>query len=276
LRIARPPAAAVAAAKSPNSRRSSSIGLWSCEMLVTIATRGRNSAIEPSLSSTSLTKASPRPTLALAKGISGVMKSFITAPFMIVGSRPAASRIQPIMPVVVDFPLVPPTAMPSGAALNSRASSSARRSAGMPSRRAATTSGTVSSTAAEVTRICSARVTPLPSCACSGMPRARRNSNFRASRPWSSERSEPSTATPCALRISASGNIPLPPIPQKKYGRVRSSAGAGEVMRPDGTGARGGKWGNGGAAISTARFRRRREVVPGISIESTNAGVPAP
>ena len=120
------------------------------------------------------------------------------------------------MPVVVDLPLVPPTAMLCGAALNSWASSSARRITGTPRRRADCTSGTVSSTAAEVTRICSARVTPLPSCGCRPMPRSRRNSNFCASRPWSSDRSEPSTEQPLARRIRASGNIPLPPMPQKK------------------------------------------------------------
>ena len=82
-------------------------------------------------------KASPLPTTALANGISGVMKFFIMAPFMMVGSRPASCRIQPIMPVVVDLPLVPPTAMLCGAALNSWASSSARRITGTPRRRAA-------------------------------------------------------------------------------------------------------------------------------------------
>ena len=56
---------------------------------------------------------------ALANGASAVTKFFITAPFMTVGSRPASCRIQPIMPVTVDLPLVPPTAMPRGAALNS-------------------------------------------------------------------------------------------------------------------------------------------------------------
>ena len=39
------------------------------------------------------------------------MKFFITAPFMIVGWRPVASRIQPSIPVTVDLPLVPPMAM---------------------------------------------------------------------------------------------------------------------------------------------------------------------
>ncbi len=52
---------------------------------------------------------------------SGVTKFFMTAPFITVGSCPACLRIQPIMPVVVDLPLVPPTAMPRGLALNSSA-----------------------------------------------------------------------------------------------------------------------------------------------------------
>ena len=67
-------------------------------------------------------------------------------------------------------------------------------SRGAPTRRADCTSGTVSSTAAEVDQdllrprdaAAVLRVQP--------MPRPRRNSNFGASRPWSSDRSEPSTA----------------------------------------------------------------------------------
>ncbi len=76
------------------------------------------------------------------------------------------------MPVTVDLPLVPPTAMPSGAALNSSASSSGRAIRGAPSSAARTTSGTVSSIAAEVTTIWSAPVMPLPSCGKRAMPRA--------------------------------------------------------------------------------------------------------
>ena len=67
--------------------------------------------MEPSLSSTSLTKSSPLPSRALAKRASAVTKFFITAPFITVGCRPARCRIQPIMPVVVDLPLVPATPM---------------------------------------------------------------------------------------------------------------------------------------------------------------------
>jgi len=148
--------------------------------------------------------------------MSGVTKFFITAPFMMVGSRPARCRTHPAMPVVVDLPLVPPMAMPVGAALNSSANSSARVMRASPSRAAARTSGTVSSTAADATRICSGRVSPLPSCLCSPMPRARRKSNLGAVLPWSSDRSDPSTAWPSPRRISASGSIPLPPMPQKK------------------------------------------------------------
>ena len=86
------------------------------------------------------------------EGRIGVTKFFITAPFITVGSRWQAWRIQPIMPVTVDLPLVPPTATLRCAALNSSASNSGRvsaRSAELVGAR--TTSGTVSSTAAEVT-----------------------------------------------------------------------------------------------------------------------------
>ena len=81
------------------------------------------------------------------------VKFFISAPFTIVGFLPARCRIQPIMPVVVDFPLVPATPMPQTDGLNSSARSFARVVTAAPMRRAACTSGTVSSTAAEVTKI---------------------------------------------------------------------------------------------------------------------------
>src|SRR5438876_9966980 len=81
-------------------------------MLFTSATRGANSAIEPSLSSTSQTNSSPSPILAAANGEPTEMKFFISAPFMIVRFLPARCRIQPIIPVVVDLPLVPAMPMP--------------------------------------------------------------------------------------------------------------------------------------------------------------------
>ena len=102
------------------------------------ATDGSNRAIEPSLSSTSLTNTSPAPTSALAKGSPVSAKFFITAPFMTVGLRPARCRIQAIMPVTVDFPLVPATPMLCGAALNRSASTAARLMRRAPAARAAT------------------------------------------------------------------------------------------------------------------------------------------
>ncbi len=120
------------------------------------------------------------------------------------------------MPVVVDFPLVPATPTDSGAALNSSASSSAREMIAAPARRAAWTSGTVSSTAPDATRIWSARVIPLPSWGCRPTPRLLRKSNLAPLRPWSRARSEPSTVAPRAWTISARGAMPLPPTPQKK------------------------------------------------------------
>ena len=185
-------------------------------MLFNTAIFGMKRAIDPSLSSTSQTNRSRPPATAPAKGVSAVMKFFITAPFTIVGARPRSCRIQPIIPVVVDLPQVPPIAMPWDAALNIPASNSARVVRAAPTRPAARTSGTVASTAADATRICEGPVSPLPSWGWSRMPWARRKANFSAVRPWSRERSEPSTTCPRARRIIANGNIPLPPIPQKK------------------------------------------------------------
>jgi hypothetical protein len=145
-----------------------------------------------------------------------VLKLFMSAPLTTVGLRPAWWRIDASIPVTVLLPLVPATPIRVGAALNRLLSSSARVMAAAPIRRAAMTSGMVSSTAAEVTRIWSGDVIPLPSCGCSGTPRARRKSNLAAVRPWSSARSEPSTRAPRACMTRARGSMPLPPIPQKK------------------------------------------------------------
>ena len=203
-------------ANAPNNARSSSSDLWSRLTLLSTAIFGWYKAIDPSLSSTSLTNASPSPTSALANGASGRAKFFITAPFITVGSRPQACRIQPIMPVTVDFPLVPATPIGSVLALNSDASSSGRLSRSAPTRSAATISATLASTAADATTICSAEVTPDPSCGNSVTPFAARSSNFAGSRPASRVRSEPATRAPRPARIIASGIIPLPPIPTKK------------------------------------------------------------
>ena len=87
----------------------------------------------------------------------------MSAPFMTVGSRPARCRIQPIIPVVVDLPLVPATPIRRPAALKSSDRSVGRVTTVAPRRFAARTSGTTSSIAAETTRIWSADVRPLPS-----------------------------------------------------------------------------------------------------------------
>ena len=69
------------------------------------------------------------------------------------GSSPAPAKMVPTIPVVVDLPLVPaiPTLRP--AALNSSDNSSGRVTILAPARRAACTSGTVSSMAADTTTI---------------------------------------------------------------------------------------------------------------------------
>jgi len=169
----------------------------------------------------------PLPVLALAKGTPGATKFFITAPFMIVGSVPARSMIQPVMPVTVDLPLVPPIAIEVGAALNRADSNSARLARRQPSSLARATSGTVSSIAALATRTCSGRVMPLPSCGNRAIPCASNQANFSALRPWSRLRSEPAISAPRACRMQASGSMPEPPMPQKKNGRPERSAGTG-------------------------------------------------
>ena len=172
--------------------------------------------MEPSDSSTSETNRSGPPIRALAKGWSASAKFFITAPFMTVGARPARCRIQAIMPVMVDLPLVPATPIEAGAALNSWLSSSGRVTMRAPARFAAPMSGTVSSMAPVATTVWSGRVTPEPSCGCRVTPWASSQANFSGVRPWSRDRSEPSIRPPRAWTIIASGSIPEPPTPQKK------------------------------------------------------------
>ena len=77
------------------------------------------------------------------------MKFFITAPFITVGSRPAWCMIHAIIPVTVDLPEVPPTAIEHVARLNNCDNSSARLNRAQPSSRARATSGTLSSIAAD-------------------------------------------------------------------------------------------------------------------------------
>ena len=77
----------------------------------------------------------------------------MTAPFMTVGLRLSLCMIQAIIPVTVDLPLVPATPMRQEAALNIAALSSARVMRVQPNTRARATSGTVSSIAAEATKI---------------------------------------------------------------------------------------------------------------------------
>ena len=100
-------------------------------------------------------------------------KFFITAPFITVGWRWQAWRIQPIIPVTVDLPLVPPTATLRCAALSNWARNCGRVMWGRPSARARTTSGTLSSTAPDVTSVMPGW-TPEPSCGNSEMPSERK------------------------------------------------------------------------------------------------------
>ncbi len=158
-----------------------------------------------------------RPTRAEAKGASGETKFVITAPFITVGSRPVAFRIQPIMPVVVDLPLVPATPMLEGAALNSSASSAPRgdqRAAqppcGLDVRHRLLDRGRGDD---DLRRVDDAAAVLREQRDAAG---AQEVEFRRPCGPGRRARSEPATAAPCSLRMSASGSMPLPPMPQKK------------------------------------------------------------
>ncbi len=75
-------------------------------MVVTTAMVGLSFRNEPSLSSASATRKSPRPSLAL------VPRAFRRPPMTMVGSSPPRARTVATMEVVVVFPWVPATATP--------------------------------------------------------------------------------------------------------------------------------------------------------------------
>ena len=135
-------------------------------------------------------------------------------PVMTEGSSPAPRRISKIMATVVDLPLVPVTATVRYRATKC-ASSSERCSTGTPSRRAATTSGTSSSTAVDTTRAAQSPARPEPSCGWITTPRV---SNWaRASGRWprSKLRSLPLARPPFRTANWARALMPLPATPAK-------------------------------------------------------------
>jgi hypothetical protein len=87
------------------------------------------------------------------------------------------------MPVTVDLPLVPATAIPAPLVLNRIELSSARVSLRQPSSAARAISGTLSSTAALATTTWSGERTPLPSCGYSTNPSRSSARNFSGVRP---------------------------------------------------------------------------------------------
>ena len=122
------------------------------------------------------------------------------------------------MPVTVDLPLVPPTATLRCAALSSCARNSGRVRCVRPSSFARTTSGTVGSTAAEVTSV-------IPSCKPGAVLREQLDAE-RAQivelvrRPPGVERAVGARDLGARWRgrCEASGSMPLPPMPLKKTG----------------------------------------------------------
>ena len=149
-----------------NISLSSSSSKWSREILVNTAMAAGQTEItssNPSLSSASntATRLSPRMKFEL--------ELIMTATFMTVGARPTTVRICPIMPVVVDLPLVPPTAILS-VSLNTSAIKRGRFSTDNSSSRAREMSGTEVSTARVTTKVSIDASTPEPSCGTRVMP----------------------------------------------------------------------------------------------------------
>ena len=128
--------------------------MCSGSMLVTMQTVERSLVKVPSDSSASTTIQLPSPRLALEP------YALITPPLMTVGSSPTPSSSAATMEVVVVLPCVPAMATVHFRQISS-ASISARRTTGMPSARAASTSGLPDLMADEITSapapsICSA------------------------------------------------------------------------------------------------------------------------
>ena len=113
-------------------------------MLVITAIVAGSLTIVPSDSSASATIQSPLPWRALEP------QALMMPPLTTVGSRPAVSSTCAISDVVVVLPCVPPTAIDHFRRISSP-SISARRTTGISSLRAATTSGLSGFTAEEIT-----------------------------------------------------------------------------------------------------------------------------
>ena len=128
------------------------------------------------------------------------------------GSCPAPRRISNTIAVVVDLPLVPDTATERNA-LTQCASISERCTIGSLRCFAAATSGTVSSTAVEITSAPQSSARPLPSCGHTFTPSfsscARASGRSSRSKP----RSLPLARPPSMAWNCASALMPLPPTP---------------------------------------------------------------
>ncbi len=144
------------------------------------------------------------------------------------GSRRQPRRISKIIATTVDLPLVPATATVRRSSTK-RASSSERCSTGTPSRRAAATSGTLSSTALETMRPSHAGnaapaaggirpatgASALPSCGAITTPSASSRSRISPLSPASNARSLPLATPPPRTWYCARALMPLPATPAK-------------------------------------------------------------
>ena len=193
---------------------SSSISWWSLSIFNNKPISGSYCTMLPSLSSASITSHSPAPTFALP-----IFPSLIIltnpAPLMMLGCKPALSKISNNMALVVLLPDVPPTAMVL-LLLAMSASNSDRLMIGMLSCFAFCTSNTVSSMAVETTTRSVPVVMPSPFCKKHCMPAASSFSLVLLNSPSLKYRSLPLTFLSIPARYCAMALMPTPATPMKK------------------------------------------------------------
>ena len=161
---------------------------------------------EPSLSSTSATAQSLRPSRSGPASPSG---SGTRPPTMAVASRPAARSRWPVIAVVVVLPWDPAIATTCCSSRHS-ASSAPRPTISTPRARAATSSGLSCAIADERTTTSAVPMRSAPCPTATGIPSRRRRSTFAPA-----TTSVPVTTAPCACSSSARAAMPIPPTPTK-------------------------------------------------------------
>ena len=215
----------------------------------------------PSLSSASTTSHSPSPHAA------PLPNSVMSPPMMNDGRRPASTRTSASIEDVVVLPWVPATATVRRVAVMA-ASTSARRSTGIPTSLAATTSGLPAGIAVDTATSSAPRRWDASWPTETSTP-----SDRRRSRAEESLRSLPLTWCPMATSTVAMALMPAPPTPTTwmRSGRERSSSGTGVLLGELGNGSRGS-----GTAQAAGRLGHGRQPILSASRGSSTSASSGP